>query len=82
MFIPGLDCYIQIAGQERLGKTSNLYIVGNKAKGRISKRVFQENKAPNFSKTKRQYLLIKFFFLQVNNEVVFILTTTLFSGDK
>ena len=29
-----------------------LAIVGNKAKGRISKRVFQENKTPNFPKNK------------------------------
>ena len=34
--------------------------VGNKAKGRISKRVFQESKAPqNFRKTSISYLLIR-----------------------
>ena len=35
-------------------------IVGNKAKGRISKRVFQESKArQNFRKTNISYLLIR-----------------------
>ena len=37
-----------------------LYFVGNKAKGRISKRVFQESKVhQNFSKTNISYPLIR-----------------------
>ena len=38
----------------------NIQFVGNKAKGRISKRVFQESKArQNFPKTNISYLLIR-----------------------
>ena len=41
-------------------KFNDLYFVGNKAKGRISKRVFQESKArQNFRKTNISYLLIR-----------------------
>ena len=37
-----------------------LYVVGNKVKGRISKRIFQENKARQiFRKTNISYLLIR-----------------------
>ena len=44
------DCVVQI---HLLCSTAILYIVGNKAKGRISKRVFQESKArQNFRKKK------------------------------
>ena len=40
--------------------TSQFQFVGNKAKGRISKRVFQENKArQNFRKTNISYPLIR-----------------------
>ena len=40
--------------------TNNQQVVGNKAKGRISKRVFQESKArQNFRKTNISYLLIR-----------------------
>ena len=40
--------------------TKNLQVIGNKAKGRISKRVFQESKAcQNFRKTNISYLLIR-----------------------
>ena len=41
-----------------LRKTWWLYFVGNKAQGRISKRVFQENKTPNFPKNKHFLPLI------------------------
>ena len=45
-------------------KKSLIHFVGNKAKGRISKRVFQESKArQNFQKTNISYLLIRTFAL-------------------
>ena len=40
--------------------TGKLQVVGNKTKGRISKRLFQESKArQNFRKTNISYLLIR-----------------------
>ena len=42
-----------------IGGLLSRYIVGNKAKGRMSKRVFQENEARQvFQKTNISYLLI------------------------
>ena len=53
--------------KESMNKTLSDY-VGNKAKGRISKRVFQENKARQiFQKTNISYPLIRTAYQGVRN---------------
>ena len=53
--------YIQFrSGSHKVEQSINLKLVGNKAKGRISERVFQESKArQNFRKTNISYPLIR-----------------------